>query len=87
MDPQYVFREGGRGERRMDNTQTVHKMGKSDTGEAEDKPSAEVEAVGPVVDVPPDGGYGWVVVAAVFFLNSSTWGVNSVSIFLPLVSH
>ena len=29
-------------------------------------------------DVPPDGGYGWVVVGAVFFMNSSTWGINSV---------
>ena len=29
-------------------------------------------------DVPPDGGYGWVVVAAVFFMNSSSWGINSV---------
>lgn len=30
-------------------------------------------------DVPPDGGYGWVVVACVFWINAHTWGVNSVS--------
>lgn len=28
-------------------------------------------------DVPPDGGYGWVVTTCVFFINASTWGVNS----------
>ncbi|RDL42114.1 uncharacterized protein BP5553_02093 [Venustampulla echinocandica] len=29
------------------------------------------------VDVPPDGGYGWVCVAAVAIINGHTWGVNS----------
>jgi hypothetical protein len=33
-------------------------------------------------DVPPDGGYGWVCVACVFWINAHTWGINSVSIFL-----
>jgi len=28
-------------------------------------------------DVPPDGGYGWVCVAAVFMINAHTWGINS----------
>ncbi|EME45344.1 hypothetical protein DOTSEDRAFT_87718 [Dothistroma septosporum NZE10] len=28
-------------------------------------------------DVPPDGGYGWVVAACVFLINAHTWGVNS----------
>ena len=32
-------------------------------------------------DVPPDGGYGWVVCLCVFLINAHTWGVNSV--FLP----
>jgi hypothetical protein len=31
-------------------------------------------------DVPPDGGYGWVCVACVFWINAHTWGINSVSI-------
>ena len=26
---------------------------------------------------PPDGGYGWVCVAAVFFINVHTWGISS----------
>lgn len=29
-------------------------------------------------DVPPDGGYGWVVVACAFWINAHTWGINSV---------
>jgi len=29
------------------------------------------------LDVPPDGGYGWVCVAAVFMINAHTWGINS----------
>jgi hypothetical protein len=27
----------------------------------------------------PDGGYGWVCVACVFWINAHTWGINSVS--------
>lgn len=30
-------------------------------------------------DIPPDGGYGWVVTACVFIINAHTWGINSVS--------
>ncbi|KAK0104698.1 hypothetical protein ONS95_004971 [Cadophora gregata] len=28
-------------------------------------------------DIPPDGGYGWVVVACVSLVNAHTWGINS----------
>ncbi|KAJ5280977.1 hypothetical protein N7478_006349 [Penicillium angulare] len=28
-------------------------------------------------DVPPDGGYGWVCIACVFWINAHTWGINS----------
>lgn len=28
----------------------------------------------------PEGGYGWVCVAASFLLNAHTWGINSVFI-------
>jgi hypothetical protein len=31
-----------------------------------------------LLDVPPDGGYGWVCTACVFLINAHTWGVNSV---------
>ena len=30
------------------------------------------------VDVPPNGGYGWICVACVFLINAHTWGINSV---------
>ncbi|KAH6678425.1 MFS transporter-like protein [Halenospora varia] len=30
-----------------------------------------------IADVPPDGGYGWVVVACVALINGHTWGLNS----------
>lgn len=26
---------------------------------------------------PPDGGYGWVVVVAIMFLNAATWGLSA----------
>lgn len=29
------------------------------------------------IDVPPDGGYGWVCVACNFWINACTWGINS----------
>ncbi|CAI7624148.1 unnamed protein product [Penicillium glandicola] len=29
------------------------------------------------LDVAPDGGYGWVCVACVFWINAHTWGINS----------
>jgi hypothetical protein len=31
-------------------------------------------------DSPPDGGYGWVCVAACFTINCFTWGTVSVSL-------
>jgi hypothetical protein len=33
------------------------------------------------IDIPPDGGYGWVCVTAVFLINAHTWGMNSVCTF------
>jgi hypothetical protein len=34
-------------------------------------------------DLPPDGGYGWVCVASVFWINAHTWGINSVGVASP----
>lgn len=41
----------------------------------------EHQHVADIEDVPPNGGYGWVCTACVFFINANTWGVNSVSRF------
>jgi hypothetical protein len=38
------------------------------------------------MDVPPNGGYGWVNVACVFLINAHTWGVNSVSDVSPYMT-
>ncbi|KAK5946531.1 hypothetical protein PMZ80_000674 [Knufia obscura] len=37
-----------------------------------ERPSAKPEE-----DQPPNGGYGWVCVACCFWINGSTWGINS----------
>lgn len=39
----------------------------------------EPQHVADIEDVPPNGGYGWVCAACVFFINANTWGINSVS--------
>ncbi len=44
----------------------------------EEQPAAS--SPGPVVEPPPDGGYGWVCTTCVFLVNAHTWGVNSVSL-------
>ncbi|KAF4472743.1 MFS transporter (Mch2) [Fusarium albosuccineum] len=31
----------------------------------------------PHLDDPPEGGYGWICVAATFLINAHTWGINS----------
>ncbi|OJJ49368.1 hypothetical protein ASPZODRAFT_112211 [Penicilliopsis zonata CBS 506.65] len=36
-----------------------------------------VEDEKPDLDVPPDGGYGWVCVVCVFWINAHSWGINS----------
>ena len=38
------------------------------------------------VDVPPDGGYGWVCVVSSALINAHTWGVNSVLSHTKLVA-
>ena len=59
----------------------------STPGEAR-TPTAEVECgleLAPIIpdhavdveDIPPDGGYGWVCTACLFFINANTWGINS----------
>jgi len=44
----------------------------------ENDTTVAVDTAAPTVaaaaDVPPNGGYGWVCVAAVFVINAHTWG-------------
>jgi hypothetical protein len=43
-------------------------------------PERQVEEAGESAldddDEPPDGGYGWVVVIAIVFMNAATWGLS-----------
>lgn len=60
----------------------VHPTKTADKGaglaEAIDNPLPTLD-VAEKEDSPPNGGYGWVCTACVFFINAHTWGVNSVS--------
>lgn len=47
-----------------------------------DVPEEEMTNVANIEPVPPNGGYGWVCVLAVFLINAHTWGVNAVGFFL-----
>jgi hypothetical protein len=42
--------------------------------------TTQLEKVDSVADVPPDGGYGWVVVGCLLWINANSWGVNGVSL-------
>lgn len=44
---------------------------------SQEEDSREAAIVVKEADVPPDGGYGWVCVAACFTMNGHTWGLNS----------
>ena len=45
--------------------------------DTEAQPVTNLENVIPAVDVPPNGGYGWVCVVCVALINGHTWGINS----------
>lgn len=47
----------------------------------------EFDAMTRIPEPPPDGGYGWVCVAACFIINGFTWGVLAVSLIHYFVLH
>ena len=51
-------------------------LDKDSSNEDERVQLEEVQSI--PTDPPPDGGYGWVCVICVFFVNAHTWGLNSV---------
>ena len=66
---------GSRIEDQSSNVESIqdseHTVTAADQGELAGQESKEIDA-------PPNGGYGWVCVAAVFIVNAHTWGLNSV---------
>ncbi|KAK4623806.1 putative transporter MCH2 [Fulvia fulva] len=54
-----------------------HQLTPTSTMELEQLTGSQQTNVAQREDVPPDGGYGWVVAACVFLINAHTWGVNS----------
>jgi len=41
-----------------------------------DRSDSALHAEDVSVNPPPDGGYGWIMVVAILFLNSVTWGIT-----------
>lgn len=55
-------------------TQTPSEETASNDHDVEQAATAPKEAE---LDVPPNGGFGWVCVGCCFMINSCTWGINS----------
>lgn len=60
-----------------ENTSRLHSAKTIAGLDLEKEPASDAKGV----DVPPNGGYGWVCVACVFWINAHTWGFNSVGPF------
>lgn len=76
VPPSRGEKEGGK-EDRIGQDSITHSKPEPDL-QSPAQPGKEAK-VKPQLDVPPDGGYGWVCVACVFWINAHTWGINSVS--------
>lgn len=65
------------GETTEDEFELEQQQAPSRGGTESPSPNDPAANVASVEDVPPDGGYGWVVTACVFLANCHTWGVNA----------
>ncbi|EPS33557.1 hypothetical protein PDE_08519 [Penicillium oxalicum 114-2] len=74
VPPSRGEKEGGK-EDRIGQDSITHSKPEPDL-QSPAQPGKEAK-VKPQLDVPPDGGYGWVCVACVFWINAHTWGINS----------
>ncbi|KAL2810455.1 major facilitator superfamily domain-containing protein [Aspergillus granulosus] len=63
--------------RAHDGNLALHESLKDEHHSSVERKPAIVQQEKPGEDVPPDGGYGWVCVASVFWINAHTWGINS----------
>ncbi|TVY80782.1 putative transporter MCH2 [Lachnellula suecica] len=72
-----IYRDNGQYlEQNLDEIQ----RGESGAGEGGILPASSSAAIANVVeeeDVPPNGGYGWICVICIFWVNAHTWGINS----------
>lgn len=71
--------------RRSDSESSIHEVPEEDHEEEEDELNREPSNVDKIftnkstgqLDLPPDGGYGWVCVACVVAIQACTWGANA----------
>lgn len=61
------------------NTKSSEDYISTDNGDHESNDSVTNPKLSIDIDAAPDGGYGWVIVACVFWLQVHTWGINGVS--------
>lgn len=55
-----------------------HQEDTPDPGTLEELRNGNLTNLATIEPIPPNGGYGWVCMMAVFLINAHTWGVNAV---------
>ena len=71
----------------LEDSQCRESISETGAGADDEKAATGAEQADTVKkDVPPNGGYGWVCVACVFWINAHTWGINSVRSLVDIIS-